>query len=201
MTNLTVLAWPTPFKSEFHTATYPAIDPTSPRLSTAGKNILVTGGGSGIGPEIARSFATSGAAAIALVGRTEKTLLETKARLEGDFPGTKIFTFVADIVNKDALTSAFSAFTAAAGLIDVLVANAGVMTDLLPLADSNDRDWETSISVNIKGSYNTIQAFFPNAAEGAAVIHVSTGIASLQFIPGQSAYRTSEHAFQMLNLY
>jgi NADP-dependent 3-hydroxy acid dehydrogenase YdfG len=150
---------------------------------------LVTGGGSGIGPEIAKSFAISGAAAISLVGRTEKTLIETKSRLEKEFPKTKFFTFVADIVDREVLDAAFDQSVVAAGLIDVLVANAGVMTDLVPLAKSNSKDWDYSIDINVRGSYNTVTAFLRNAAKNASVVHVSTGILSLQYIPGQAAYR------------
>ena len=63
-----------PFPSvteEWHNAPYDAISPTLPALSSAGKTVLVTGGGRGIGSRIAYAFAASGAgfALCSLYGR------------------------------------------------------------------------------------------------------------------------------------
>lgn len=51
-----VMAFPT-YTKTFHNFSYPSISPTRPELSTAGKVILITGGGSGIGPRITHAFA------------------------------------------------------------------------------------------------------------------------------------------------
>ncbi len=65
-------------------------------LSAKGKSVVVTGGGSGIGPHIAEAFAKAGAAKIALLGRTEKTLLSTKQSLDSKYP-VQVSTQVADV--------------------------------------------------------------------------------------------------------
>ena len=62
-------------------------------------------------------------------------------------------TFVADIVDNAVLVSAFSTAAKTAGPIDILVANAGYMADLLPLAKSDGWQWNYSFEVNVKGSY------------------------------------------------
>lgn len=59
-----------------HRKPYPAIDPSKPSLSAAGKNVLVTGGATGIGFAIAREFAIAGAASIVIVGRRADVLEE-----------------------------------------------------------------------------------------------------------------------------
>lgn len=59
-----------PFTLKHHTAPYPAIDPSLSAVSAAGKTILITGGGCGIGPRIAEAFAVAGSTQIALLGRT-----------------------------------------------------------------------------------------------------------------------------------
>ncbi|KAJ8071470.1 hypothetical protein OCU04_001790 [Sclerotinia nivalis] len=65
---------------------YPAIDATQPHLSQAGKTIIITGAGSGIGRETALTFAKAGAKHIILIGRTAATLLETQTQIPaGDF--------------------------------------------------------------------------------------------------------------------
>ncbi|KAL2062207.1 hypothetical protein VTL71DRAFT_6473 [Oculimacula yallundae] len=187
------MEYPSPVKN-YHNDTYPAINPTSPRLSTAGKNIVITGGGAGIGSGLARSFAQSGASTISLLGRTEKTLIATKTQLEGEFPKTKFYTYIADIVNKSALVTVFEAIKATVGRVDVLVANAGYLPDLNPIAKSDIEDWFNGFEVNVKGNFNVVTAFVPVAAEGAAIINISTGIAHLKYVPGYSGYHTSKLA-------
>lgn len=187
------MEFPSPVKT-YHRDTYPAIDPTSPRLSTAGKNIVITGGGAGIGVGLAHSFAQSGASTISLLGRTEKTLIDTKTQLEKEYTKTKIYTYVADIVNKSALVTAFESIKAAVGPIDVLVANAGFLPNLNPIAKVDLEDWYNGFEVNVKGNFNVVTAFVPVAAEGAAIINISTGVTHLKYLPGYSGYHTSKLA-------
>jgi NAD(P)-dependent dehydrogenase (short-subunit alcohol dehydrogenase family) len=184
--------WPSPFK--YHTDTYPAIDPSSPRLSTKGKNIVVSGGALGIGLEITRSFAIPGAGSISILGRTEKRLLGAKAALEKDHPETKIFTYVADIVDKDSLVSAFPAIKKAVGGVGLLVANAGYLPDIHPIPKSDLADWYNGFEVNVKGNFNLVIAFLPVASKGASLINISTGITHLPQVPGYSGYHTSKLA-------
>ncbi|KAH7372209.1 hypothetical protein BKA64DRAFT_264903 [Cadophora sp. MPI-SDFR-AT-0126] len=187
------MEFPSPVKN-YHRDTYPAIDPTSPHLSTAGKNIVITGGGTGIGVGLARSFAQSGSSTISLLGRTEKTLIDTKTQLEKEYPKTKIYTYVADIVNKAALIAAFDSIKAAVGPVDVLVANAGFLPTLNPIGQADLNDWYNGFEVNVKGNFNVVTAFVPAAAEGAAIINVSTGVTHLKYLPGYSGYHTSKLA-------
>lgn len=187
------MAFPSPVKT-FHTDTYAAIDPSSPRLSTHGKNIVITGGGSGIGPVIARAFAKSGASSISILGRTEKTLLETKESISKEYPDTQILTFIADIVNKSAIVKAFTTIKSTVGAVHVLVANAAYLPDIKPFTESDPDEWYNGFEVNVKGNLNLITAFIPVAAKGAAILNVSTGITHLSVLPGYSAYHTSKLA-------
>jgi NADP-dependent 3-hydroxy acid dehydrogenase YdfG len=133
------MAFPSPVKA-FHTDTYPAIDPTLPQLSTKGKNIVISGGGTGIGSEIARSFAKSGASSISIFGRTEKNLLQAKEQLSKEYPNTKLYTYVADVVKRNTLDAAFQSIKTAVGPVDILIANAGYLSDVSPIfkADLDD---------------------------------------------------------------
>jgi hypothetical protein len=74
------------FTKTWHSKPYPAISPTRPELSVAGKNIVVTGCGAGIGKAIAMSFAQAGASSITIHGRREgrlKTSLLLASNLYG----------------------------------------------------------------------------------------------------------------------
>lgn len=182
--------FPSPVKT-YHNNTYPAINPSLSHLSTKGKSVVITGGGSGLGPAIARSFATSGASSITLLGRTEKTLRETKEALNKDFPDTKIFTTITDIAEKDSVTSAFDAIKSNVGTVDILVANAGYLSH----GDPDDLDnFYRHYDVNVKGNYNVVQAFIPVAAPQATVLNVSAGMAHLYQFPKALAYHSSKLA-------
>lgn len=187
------MAFPSPTKN-YHTTSYPDIDPTSARLSTKGKNVVITGGGSGIGGDTTLAFAKSGASNIALLGRTEKTLLETKKRLATQYSGTAISTYAADLVDKQSLERALATIHSSFGTIDVLVANAGYLPTLQSIADTDLDEWYNGFEVNVKGNFNLIRAFLPHAAEDAAVINISTGIVHLPFLKGYSGYHTSKLA-------
>src|SRR6266487_856252 len=93
-----------PFPSltqKWHTSLSVSISTSRPELSAKGKVVAITGGGTGIGASIARAFAEAGASAIAIIGRTEKTLLSTKASIEASVHGSTVFPVKGDIVNND----------------------------------------------------------------------------------------------------
>jgi NAD(P)-dependent dehydrogenase (short-subunit alcohol dehydrogenase family) len=110
-----------------HNDVYAAIDPTLERVSAEGKFIAITGGGSGIGPHIAEAFAKAGAAKIALLGRTERTLLSKKQSLESKYLA-QVSIHIADVGQEAAVNKAFEEL-GNLGPIDVLVSNTGYLPD------------------------------------------------------------------------
>ena len=100
------------FTPTFRYSTYPSISPSRPELSQKGKSVLVTGGGYGIGPAIAESFAQAGAARIALSGRTESKLKGTAESLGKKYPLTEFVYFVADVTETKAVKHMFDSFGA-----------------------------------------------------------------------------------------
>lgn len=178
-----------------HQTTYPAISPERPELKTTGKNALVTGGGSGIGASIARSLGKSGISNIALLGRTEATLNETKAQIEKDSPGTKVWIYVVDLVNAAATNAAFASYAKSIqGKIDILIPNAGYISDVKPIVDSDADDWWWAFEVSVRGNFNTLRAFQPHAAPRASIVHVSSAVIYLPYFEGYSSYCASKLA-------
>lgn len=144
--------------TNWHNDTYDAIDPKRPELSQLGKNIVVTGAGSGIGREIVHAFAEARASNIHILGRTERSLEETQALIQQKYPNTKVIVHVADILDDVAVEEAARQI----GSWDVLVANAGYIPkpELIETSDP-DEWWKTfevlkSFSYLLSGDANSI---------------------------------------------
>ena len=151
------MAFPSMTKT-WRNAPYAAIDSMRPELSVARKNVLVTGGGIGIGASTVYAFAKSGASSVAILGRTESALKERKESIEREFPGCKVVYSVADIIKVD-VNRAFEDIVAQTGLIDIGVHNAVYMSALTLMKDADADEWWKAYEVNVLRSFNVISAF------------------------------------------
>ncbi|KAL3442078.1 hypothetical protein BJX65DRAFT_321699 [Aspergillus insuetus] len=188
--------FPSPTKT-WHDNTYASLSPTLPHLSQTAKTVLITGGGSGIGAETARTFAAAGAAYIALLGRREGPLLETKTTIETEFPGTKVFTAPTDVTVETEVNEAFRAFVEFTGgkAIDVLVACAAVIGPQGDIAGAESGPFLESIQNNLKGAMYTGQAFLRyKSDEETVVVEINSSAAHLNFAPGFAGYTISKWA-------
>ncbi len=188
------MSLPSPTKI-FHSSVYPAISASRPELSVAGKVVLITGAGSGIGPHLASTIAIAGSRKIALLGRTLSTLQSTQASLEAKYPGIEIITVVADITDAAAVNKGLAATKEKLGPIDVLISNAGYLPTAAPLATADSAEWARGYEINVLGNFILIQAFLANkAAVGSVFINVSTAGAHFAAIPTMSGYAVSKLA-------
>lgn len=137
----------------------------------AGHQVLVTGGGSGIGAATCRLFAREGAA-VTVLDRDAATAAAVADEVGGH-------AAVADVRDGDAVTAAVQAAAEAMGGLTDLVNNAGVGT-ARPLLDYTDKQWELLIGVNLTGTFHGIRAAAPimlAAGRGAIVNNASlTGV-------------------------
>ncbi|KAL9091288.1 MAG: hypothetical protein Q9165_004922 [Trypethelium subeluteriae] len=179
--------------STWHTKTYQSISPSRPELSAKGKTVVITGGGTGIGAETARSFAEAGASRIALLGRREQPLLDTKASIEHSFAGVEVFAAPTDVTKKSEVDAAFAKFVGA-GKIHVLVSNAAVAGPQDSVAKVDADKFLDGIQQNLKGSLAVAQAFLPYASTDAVVIDVSSLAAHVNAAPGFASYSIAKLA-------
>ncbi|KAI9745013.1 MAG: hypothetical protein M1818_001291 [Claussenomyces sp. TS43310] len=179
--------------SIWHTKTYQSISPTRPELSAKGKTVVVTGGGTGIGAETARCFAEAGASRIALLGRREQPLLDTKASIEHKFADVKVFVASTDVTKKTEVDAAFAKFVGD-GKIHVLVSNAAMTGPLDPVRNVDGDKFLEAIHQNLKGSLFVAQAFLRYASTNAVAIDVSSSAAHLNFGPGFASYSIAKLA-------
>jgi len=115
----------------------------------AGKVMLVTGGGSGIGRCVAHELASLGAHAV-LLGRKAEKLLAVADEIVAD--GGAASTFVCDIRNEETVKQTVAAVVAAHGRIDGLVNNAGGQF-MTPLEAISAKGWEAVINTNLTGGF------------------------------------------------
>jgi NADP-dependent 3-hydroxy acid dehydrogenase YdfG len=112
-----------------HSETYPAISPTRPELSQAGKTALVTGGGAGVGYAIATAFARAGASTIILTGRRENILQSAadalRAESQGFNPNLRIYTHTVDVADIKSIADLWAWLAETSIVVDVVVSNAG----------------------------------------------------------------------------
>ena len=128
---------------------------------------LVTGGGRGIGENIARELATAGMHVI-VTGRTRDQVESVAAETGGR-------ALVGDVSKREDVER----WAAEAGEIDLLVCNAGVAG---PDDDFADPDaWWHTFEVNVLGVYLCCRAFAPQMIErgGGRIVNVASGAAYL----------------------
>src|SRR5438093_490342 len=117
----------------------------------ANKNILITGGNSGIGLAAAQEFDREGAR-VAICGLNEKTL---KAAQETLGPGS--VAVHADVSNLTDLDTMFATIKREFGHLDGVFVNAGYSV-FLPFEEMTEQNFDRVIAVNFKGVYFTIQS-------------------------------------------
>ena len=178
----------------WHSEAYPAIDPHRPELSAKGKVIAITGGGGSVGGATALAFAQAGATKIAVIGRREGPLNETKAKVEREVPGATVLVVQGDLAEAQSMRQALRKVHVDLGPIDVLIANAGYLSDFHALADADPEEWWRGFEINAKGAFNICRALIPHAASKAILVDVSTCVVHMPAMASASAYAASKLA-------
>ncbi|KAL4785909.1 hypothetical protein BJX76DRAFT_366535 [Aspergillus varians] len=187
----------------WHSTSYPSISPTRPELSAKGKTVLITGGGTGIGAETARSFAAAGASTIALLGRRLQPLLDTKASIEKEFPDSvQVFVASADVTKQsdvdaavdEVITSASASINGSTIKIDILLSNAAITGVLDSVQEVDSVAFLDTVNANVAGALHIAQAFSRHAADNAVIIETNSNAAHVNFGPGFAAYSISKWA-------
>ncbi len=159
-----------------------------------GKTALITGGGTGIGFEIARRYAEEGAY-VYITGRREDKLKEAAEKI-----GQNIGWIKADVGVKEDMLKAAEKIRSERGSVDIVIANAGV-GKYVSLTDVTMEEFDRVMHTNVLGSYFTVQACLPLMKEGSTVILNTSVTASLGlkdfslYIAAKSAERSFIHTW------
>src|ERR1700757_4563884 len=147
-------------------------------MSSSGRTALVTGGGTGIGENIARELAGAGMD-VWVTGRTAARLERVAAEIGGQ-------ALVGDVANEDDVADWFEA----TGPIDLLVNNAGVSGPAATFEEEEPTSWWRVFEVNVRGVFLCCHAAVPGMlARGAGrIVNVASGAA---YLPGGGSPSTA----------
>lgn len=156
----------------------------------AGRNVVVTGGNSGIGLATAQAFAAEGAR-VAIIGRDPATLEQAAASI-----GAGTLAVQADLSSIAEIRRAIGVAGDALGRIDALFANAGTGA-MIPFDQVDEALWDQVIDLNVKGTYFTVQHCLPYMQAGAAIVLCSS-VSAARSMPGASVYAASKAAINSI---
>ncbi|GHC35847.1 SDR family oxidoreductase [Aidingimonas halophila] len=150
----------------------------------AGKTILVTGAGQGIGRAVVEQLAAEGGRVIA----TSRTLAPVDALAE---QFARVESHQLDVADDQAI----AALAARIGPIDVLANVAGYVHDGTIL-DTEPDDWERSFDINARAVYATCRAFLPGMLERGSgnILNIASVAGPLKGVPRRFAYSATKAA-------
>jgi NAD(P)-dependent dehydrogenase (short-subunit alcohol dehydrogenase family) len=161
-------------------------------ISLAGKSVLVTGAGRGVGKRLAIGFSQAGAK-VGLLARSEAEL--DLAKLEIEQAGGVALKIRGDVRHVDEMGSAVDRMRGAFGGLDVLVTAAGILGPIGPLVSSKPKAWNEAIETNLIGVVNACRVALPPMVErrsGKIIVIAGSGAAAAR--PNFSAYAASQAA-------
>ena len=126
------------------------------------KNVLITGGATGIGRAIARTLVENGANVV-LAARDAARLDQTAAELRHLNPRA-VATAICDVRDAGSVAAAVASARKAFGLIDVLINNSGLGVQA-KIVDCTEAEWDQVLDTNLKGTFLMTRAVLPDMIE------------------------------------
>lgn len=147
--------------------------------TTRDKVVAVTGGARGIGKAIAARFTAVGAR-VAIGDRDLAEAEDTAAELG-------VHAFALDVTDPVSFAGFLRAVRSELGPIDVLVNNAGIMTERT-VADITPGEWDLLMALNLRAPMFLVQAALPHLSEGGGSIVNIGSIEGIGANPEHAAY-------------
>ena len=168
------------------------------KYDLTGKVALITGASRGIGRAVAIEYARAGAHVL-LLARTAHDLESLDDEIRG-FGGT--CTLIRqDLAEIDKLPSLAPLISSRFARLDILVLNAAMLGDLMPLAHMEVTMWQQLLQVNLTANFVLLQTLDPllRAAPSGRVIAVTSGVTKVN-LPFWGGYSVCKAALEKLIL-
>jgi len=152
----------------------------------AGKRVVVTAGGDGIGLETARAFAAAGAKVLVCDIRSD-----TLERLGKELPA--VYSCIADVSREQDVAAMFDLVDKKLGGLDVLVNNAGMAGPTGGVETLSLADWERTLAVNLTGQFLCVRQAVPRLRKGRdpSIVNLAS-VAGHLGMPGRAPYSASK---------
>jgi short-subunit dehydrogenase len=164
-------------------------------MDIAGKVVVVTGGGNGIGQQVVLELLRRGAK-VAAVDIREESLMETADMARAD---DRLATFVVDVTDRTTTETLPGQVIAVHGVVDGLINVAGIIQPFVKLNELDYEVIERVINVNLYGTIHMVKAFLPHLLE-RPVAHVAnvSSMGGFLPVPGQTIYGASKAAVKLM---
>lgn len=155
---------------------------------------IVTGASRGIGAAVARRLAKDGFSVVVNYANNEKEAQNVVDEIKN--LGGQAIAIKADVSKAIDVAQLFDSTESTLGSPDVLVNSAGIM-ELSPLAQCSDDIFEKMVSVNFKGTFNTLREAAIKMKDGGRIINLSTSVIGLN-LPSYSIYAATKAAIETM---
>jgi 3-hydroxybutyrate dehydrogenase len=159
-------------------------------MQLQGKSALVTGAASGIGKQIALTYAREGAKVA--IADLNKAAADATAE-EINKAGGKALGVAMDVANEEAVNAGVAAVVAAFGGVEILVSNAGIQI-VHPLEQFPFAEWKKMLAIHLDGAFLTTRACLPHMykAGRGSVIYMGS-VHSKEASVLKAPYVTAKH--------
>jgi 3-oxoacyl-[acyl-carrier protein] reductase len=163
------------------------------RYSFPGKVVLVTGSSRGMGAAFLEAFAAAGATCVVNyfadeAGQNERDAHQTAERLRKR--GVPVHVLEADVARYEAVEALMKRVVEAAGGLDVLVNNAGILRDR-SVRKMTPADWHSVIQTNLDGVFYCSKLGAEVMRDGGRIVNVAS-LAGLVGFHGQANYAAAK---------
>ncbi|OIW33937.1 NAD(P)-binding protein [Coniochaeta ligniaria NRRL 30616] len=189
------------FTPKTYQTNYPAIDPTNPQNSLAGKVVIINGASRGIGAMgITPAVTKAGPKGVVLVASGPEKLSAVEKEVHKISPHVKTLAVPTDIRNPESVADLFRKVKETFGHADILINNAGVFKGKPVIHENDVEEWWDNFEVNTKGAFLVMKQFIsllPSPDYPAVIANLVTSV-TYKTLPFMSGYILSKLASQQL---
>ncbi|WP_235839727.1 SDR family NAD(P)-dependent oxidoreductase [Cognaticolwellia mytili] len=159
------------------------------------KNVLITGGSSGIGLDLAKAYAKQGAN-VMLLARNQSRLEDAATACTAlcSRADQKVIAFSVDVGNSEAFNHLVNDIKAQIGTLDLIILSAGIVQSV-KFMEQSEQDFNDIMYTNVAGSRIVAKAFLPDMiTQGKGQVCFVGSLGGLIATYGYSAYSASKFA-------